>query len=134
MKLTKENLNELKDNDNTLNDDVINYVLGEWDNYDNKESIFTDVLNYGCQSGTVGHLVYYSDTLAYYEEHKDEINNLLYNAIEETGLSTNELFRGWDKDDPLAIETNNRNLLAWFGFEETMRNIALKFEHLQDRA
>jgi hypothetical protein len=30
----------------------------------------------------------------------------------------------WDKDDPLGQEDSNRNLLAWFGFEEAARRLA----------
>jgi len=32
----------------------------------------------------------------------------------------------WDKSDPFADDTNNQNLLAWFGFEETARRLADK--------
>jgi hypothetical protein len=32
----------------------------------------------------------------------------------------------WDKTDPLARDSGNQNLLAWFGFEETARMIAGK--------
>lgn len=30
----------------------------------------------------------------------------------------------WDGADPLGQEDVNRNLLAWFGFEETARKLA----------
>lgn len=38
----------------------------------------------------------------------------------------------WDSEDPLATDTYNQNLLAWFGFEETLRIIGMKFEQLQN--
>ena len=39
--------------------------------------------------------------------------------------SPSELFGGkWDGEDIFAEETTNQNLLAWFGFEETARNLA----------
>ena len=31
---------------------------------------------------------------------------------------------GRDSDDPLALETQNQNLLAWFAFEETAFQLA----------
>ena len=37
----------------------------------------------------------------------------------------------WNKEDPLAQDDYNQNLLAWFGFEETLRNIGYNFETLQ---
>ena len=51
-----------------------------------------------------------------------------------TGIySLSELFGNkWDKEDPLGNSDFNMNLLAWFGFVETMRNIGCKFEQLQD--
>ena len=70
MKFTKRNIKQIKDNTmSKLTADVIDYVLNEWDEYDDKTNIILDVLNNGCQSGFVGHLVYYSQTTAYYEEH-----------------------------------------------------------------
>ena len=66
--------------------------------------------------------------------YKEEINELLYNVQASTGLyGMKDLFgKKWDEEDPLAIEDYNQNLLAWFGFEETLRNIGLQFESLED--
>ena len=129
MQLTKRNLTNLKGTSGLM-DDVIDYVLDKWDNYsNNRRAIFSDVLEHGCVSGVVGHLIYYADTTKYYKDHKDEINTLLYDTLSEYG-STNpsDIFGDkWDKEDPLALETQNQNLLAWFGFEETMRKLGYKF-------
>lgn len=134
MEFTKQNIEQIRGNTTSkLTKDVINYVLNEWDEYDDKKNIILDVLGYGCQSGTVGHLVYYSQTTAYYEEHREEINKLLYDTMDECGIyAPSELFGDkWDNEDPLAIDYYNQNLLAWFGFEETMRNLAKEFEELE---
>ena len=124
MKLTLANIKELKRNSSSpLTKRVCNYVIGEWSDYSDKKSIFTDVLYHGCQSGVVGELIYYTDTVRFYKQYKEEINNLLYA----------ELFDDkWDKEDPLAQYDYNQNLLAWFGFEETLRNIAYNFEKLEN--
>ena len=135
MKLTLKNVKEIKKNSNSpLEKRVCNYVISEWSNYSDKKNIFTDVLNYGCQSGAVGFLIYYSDTVKFYKQYRQEIDDLLYEAMESTGLySPSELFGNkWDREDPLGRDDYNQNLLAWFGFEETMRNIGYKFEQLQD--
>ena len=119
MKLTLANIKELKRNSNSpLTKRVCNYVIGEWSDYSDKKNIFTDVLYHGCQSGIVG----------------EEINSLLYDTMNGTGLySPSELFGDkWDKEDPLAQDTYNQNLLAWFGFEETLRNIGYNFEKLEN--
>ena len=135
MEFTKKNIEQIRDNTTSeLTKDVIDYVLNEWDGYDDKRNIVLDVLNNGCQSGFVGHLVYYSQTTAYYEEYKEEINELLYDTMDECGIYVpSELFGDkWDKEDPLALYQSNQNLLAWFGFEETMRNFAREFEELEE--
>lgn len=135
MKLTLKNIKALKTNsDSPLSKRVCNYVISEWANYDDKTNIFKDVLYHGCQSGTVGFLIYYSDTVKFYKQYRKEINNLLYELMSDTGIyAMNELFGDrWDKEDPLGQDDYNQNLLAWFGFEETLRNIGLNFEQLQD--
>ena len=135
MKLTLQSIKDIKANtNNKLTKSVCNYVINEWQDYSDKKNIFTDVLNYGCQSGIVGSLIYYSDTVAFYKRYKEEINEILYQTMNDCGVySPSELFNEkWDKEDPLANETCNQNLLAWFGFEETLRNIGLHFEVLQN--
>ena len=135
MQLTLKNIKILKrKTDNELTKRVCDYVIDEWNDYNDKKHIFTDVLYHGCQSGMVGFLIWYSDTTAFYKKYIEEINTLLYNVQSSTGLySMKDLFgKKWDEEDPLAIEDYNQNLLAWFGFEETLRNIGLQFESLED--
>ena len=54
MKLTIRNIKILKKDATSLQNSVYDYIIDEWDSYDNKVNIFTDVLYHGCQSGTVG--------------------------------------------------------------------------------
>ena len=118
MKLTLANVKSLKKDASPLYKRVCNYVIDEWGNYDDKVNIFTDVLYYGCQSGTVGFLIYYSDTVRFYKQYKAEIDEILYTYMNETGLySLPELFGDkWDKEAPLGNNDFNMNMLAWFGF------------------
>lgn len=83
-----------------------------------------DLQRYGCVSGMIGELIYYDDTTKFFDEYKEEINEMLSNVIEGTGCSMEELFGDkFDKEDPLVIDYSNKNLLAWFGFEETVNNL-----------
>ena len=86
------------------------------------------------RSGVVSELIYYYDTVRFYKQYRQEINEMLYNIMNETGLyAPSELFGDkWDKEDPLAQDDFNQNLLAWFGFEETLRNIGYNFETLEN--
>ena len=86
-------------------------------------SYLKNVLEQGCVSGIVTELIYYKDTTTFYKEHKQEINELLTQTINEIGFSVDELIKNWDITDPLALDTHNQNLLAWFGYETVARQI-----------
>lgn len=135
MKLTLTNVKSLKrETDNKLTKHVCNYIIGRWQDYEDKTNIFKDVLYHGCVSGIVGELIYYSDTLKYYNKYRNEINSLLNEIMQSMGCySFKDIFGdSYDSEDPLILDTHNRNLMAWFGFEETLRNIGYNFEQLQD--
>ena len=135
MKLCLQNVRKLKQNaDNRLTRNVCNYVISHWNDYDDKKAIFTDVLKYGCQSGIVGSLIYYNDTTKYFENYRQEIADLVYDLMVNTGVfDMSQLFGDkYDKEDPLIHDITNQNLFAWFGFEETLRNIGQQFECVQN--
>jgi hypothetical protein len=93
---------------------------------DGAEGVLRDLFQGGCASGAVGGLIYYKDTIPFYKRNKAEIQGLLKDMMNDTGLhSPKELFGDkWDDDDMFAEDTLNQNLLAWFGFEETARKLA----------
>ena len=128
-----ENIENLKNKTTSgLVEYVCDYIIDNWDSNrddDDNKSILTNILEYGCESGSCSDLTYYSQTLKFYEDYEDEINELLTNLLYDCGCkSPAELFGDkWDNDDPLAREEHNQNLLAWFAFEETMRNVASEF-------
>ena len=91
------------------------------------EGVIDDLMQGGCASGYVGELIYYKDTCAFFKKFKDEISELLKEAISNCGTGAKDVFGDkWDETDPLAQEDQNQNLLAWFGFEETARNLCLR--------
>lgn len=135
MKLTKGNLQKLKaGTENKLEKVVCKYVIDRWNDYSDKKSIFTEVLQYGCQSGIVTSLIYYRDTVEFYNKHKTAINELLKRTMDECGIYDPKQIFGakWDDTDPLVLDDYNKNLLAWFGFEETLRNVGYNFDSVCD--
>ncbi len=135
MKFTLSNVKKLKrKSDSPLTKRIYNYVIHHWGDHGDKKYIFTDVLHHGCQSGVVGELIYHSDTVRFYKQYRQKINELLYDIMNGTKLySPSELFGDKrDKEDPLAQDDYNQNLLAWFGFEETLRSIGYNFETLEN--
>ena len=96
------------------------------DRDDGVEGVYSDLMQGGCQSGIVGDLIYYHDTLKFYKEHQTDIGKLLAETLEGIGCGgPAELFGDkWEKEDPMAVYQLNQNLLAWFGFEEAARLVA----------
>lgn len=89
---------------------------------DGPKGVYRDLAYGGCQSGMVGSLIYYHDTVKFYDEHQAEIDAMLAELCDDFGSTPGGLFGDkWDAADPLARDTYNKNLLAWFGFEETAR-------------
>jgi hypothetical protein len=91
----------------------------------NYESLLKDILHDGLQSGIIGELIYYTDTLAWYKKYQKDIMALLNESMWSYGTrNPADLFgKKWDADDPFANDTQNQNLLAWYSFEETCMNI-----------
>ncbi len=106
------------ENSTELQLDVMQW-MNEYPEEDRKGA-YQDLSNHGCVSGMVSELVWYTQTLAFFEKHSDEINTLIKDFMESVGeKGVIQGFKGYDEDDPLCLYENNRNLLAWFAFEET---------------
>ncbi len=119
--MIKEILENLKSN-NRLTNRVLDYYIDESDNYNADDMLqrMEELQKYGCVSGMINELIYYDDTTKFFDEYVDEINDTLSEVMENTGCSMEELFGDkFDKSDPLITGCYNKNLLAWFVFEET---------------
>ncbi|MBT9131411.1 MAG: hypothetical protein DDT41_01717 [candidate division WS2 bacterium] len=111
----KQNLLQIKKEGNKLTKAVIEIILKQED----IENFIREVQEYGCQNGIAG-LIYYQDTIKFYNKYSTEINEL----VAETEEPPQKLINRWYKQDPLALSCKNQNLLAWFGFEQTVIKIA----------
>jgi len=89
--------------DSDINKD---YTVEDW---------FSDLYQGGCASGFIGSLIYYSDTNNFFDKHYDEINELRNDFEESIG-------------EPLKIEGDLKNYLAWLAFEEVARQLASELE------
>lgn len=83
-----------------------------------------DVVQHGCVSGCVGSLIYYSDTVKFYDQFEDEIWDMLHEDTENFGndniLQTIGQFNGAKNVGSL---NQFKNLLAWYAVEETCRKL-----------
>ncbi|MGN5650969.1 DUF7222 domain-containing protein [Bacillus sp. Brlt_9] len=66
-----------------------------------------EVLQYGCQSGIVTELIYYTDTQKWFDTYYDEIMELKEHFEDMTGQNLNP-------------QGDLKNWYAWFSFEETV--------------
>ena len=106
MKKINELLNSLY-GENDLKDNVIDIILNHIDDYENPIIFLEDVLQYGCSSGMVSELIYYSDTKCFFIKHMEEIFEI-YDSIKDN-LSSN-------------FEVNANNL-SWLAFEYVVNEI-----------
>ena len=91
------------------------YVATEALDYDDPAVFFSDLQRSGCQSGMIGGLIYYYDTHAFFDRYYDEIEELREDYEDNTG-------------EPLRINGDLKNWLAWFAFEETAFRMANDLE------
>ena len=101
----------IQESDNDLTKYVANYAINNYSNSEEIKNFFEDLMNHGCVCGMVGELIYYSDTHAFYDKFYSEIEELRQEYESSVG-------------EQLLIKNDLKNFLAWFGFEETARNIA----------
>lgn len=106
--MLKEQLNEMKSNSEGITLFVINDILESNESDEEISNYINDVLTYGCVSGCVSSLIYYSDTKEFFTKYSDEILSILDDINNATGI-------------PFEINANN---LAWLGYEHTMSIIA----------
>ena len=60
-----------------VKNDVINFLLAQAEDSEDAQGILDNIVTHGCQSGMVNHLIYYTDTVKYFEDHEIEINQLV---------------------------------------------------------
>lgn len=139
MKFSKTALRQLKTMEgfnNRLSKRVINDLLATGLNTKDLEKHLQDIINYGCASGTVSSLIYYSDTVRFFDNYRKEIIDM----AEEFLQYTDNLY---DDNDKLYFTFNNgerytegqkkftqeqKNILAWFAYEEIIQYIIGFFE------
>jgi hypothetical protein len=92
------------DLEKAVKDIIINEIDGD------AEMFFQDLFNHGCISGMIGALIYFEDTKKFYIDNMDDIDDLADEMEQYTG-------------ETLKPTSPRYNWLAWFGFEETARNI-----------
>ena len=100
-------------------------VLSEMTQYKTDDEIkgfIGDLLNHGCSSGMISSLIYYTDTNAFFDRNEAEIEDLISESMKNLGIETRPLFIESLNGSAENIE-QEKNLLSWFAFEETARQL-----------
>lgn len=97
--------------DNDVKRDVANFILELAQDREDAEGILDNIVTHGCESGMVNHLIYYKDTVAYFEEHESLINEFVsdvygFDMVEGSDLITalSEMFPVDDFEDRMDDE------------------------------
>ena len=116
----KNLLNSMLENtmEGTLKHEVVEIILSEIEGIEDDEILSTveEMVTYGCQSGIVSALITYSDTEKFFDNHANEIFELIEDAKQEGIIDMNNF----------ELSKNN---LAWFAFETIAQEIYQELEY-----
>lgn len=115
----KTDLVKLKDlldkTNNELQKNIIAYYISYGEEF---KSHMEDVINHGCISGCVSHLIYYKDTNDYYQRFSTEIWDLLVEESDSCGYDNYlEFIAGQNGSINVNNEEQFFNFLSWYAFE-----------------
>ena len=125
MKFTKKALKELKKDknfNNRVERKVINTLLAAGLTTEELKDHIKDILQYGCISGIVPSLIYYSDTTKFFNCYRKEILSMLQDPDKIVNYFNDTYWLDHKKYD-----TSEKNHLAWFIYEDIVCRIALHF-------
>ena len=112
-------LNSMLENtmEGTLKHEVVEIILDELEGIEDDEILSTveEMVTYGCQSGIVSALITYSDTEKFFDNHANEIFELIEDMRQEGIIDMNNF----------ELSKNN---LAWFAFETIAQEIYQEME------
>ena len=116
-------LNSMLENtmEGTLKHEVIEIILSEIEGIEDDEILSTveEMVTYGCQSGIVSALITYSDTEKFFDNHANEIFELIEDMRQEGIINMNNF----------ELSKNN---LAWFAFETIAQEIYNELEYASE--
>ena len=86
--------------------------------------LISDVATHGCSGGTISDLIYYEDTVKFYNDHEDEIWEELENTSENLGYNIVYMISTFKGSQHISDLKTFKNLLAWWICEHIARRIS----------
>jgi hypothetical protein len=84
--------------------------------------LISDIATHGCSGGVSG-ITTYNETIAFYDKHKKEIWDMLYDMSEDQGFSIPFLISDFNGASNVSDEDTFKNLLVWWAVEQKAREI-----------
>lgn len=87
-------MESLKENESDLRVEVLDILVNHIEDYESFEEVrgfMEDLRCYGCTSGMIGELIYYTDTKKFFIDNIDEIQDYINTLVQEHVYSINEL-------------------------------------------
>ena len=124
-KFTKKALGELKRSEefnSRVEKRVINSLLATGLSTEELKNHIKDIFNYGCVSGIVSDLIYYEDTVKFFNCYRKEILSMLKDDNKMINYFNGEYWL-----DHSRYDIYEKNDLTWFIYESVVTRIALYF-------
>lgn len=125
MKPTDKNILSILKNE--PEESIKRKILGDLRTYslksEDRKAYLQDIIQHGCQSGMVTDLIYYSDTVDFYDKYESEIWDLLEEQAEVFGKSIFEMIGDFNGSEHVTDIKTFKNLLAWYAYEEKAREL-----------
>ena len=86
--------------------------------------LISDVATHGCSGGTISDLIYYEDTVKFYDDHQEEIWEELRNMSENMGFSIPFILSDFKGAKNVDSDHTFKNLLAWWICEHVAQRIS----------
>lgn len=125
-------MESLKENESSnLRSEVLDILVDHIEDYESFEEVkgfMEDLRQYGCSSGMIGELIYYSDTKEFFIDNLDEIQDYVNTLVQEHIYSINELDINeisWVVFESIANE-------FFYTIEDEMDNIEVEEDEEED--
>lgn len=108
--------------------DILTNHIEDYETFEEVRGFMEDLRSYGCTSGMIGELIYYSDTKKFFIENMDEIQDYVNTLIQEHVYSINEL----DINEISWVVFESISNEFFYTIEDEMNNIEVEEDEEDD--
>lgn len=129
-----DNLIQEWEDKNPLYERVISEIVDDSENYDGTKleriKLRLDDISHGLVTGIVSSLVYYSDTVAFFDKYYDDIYDYI-DYLSDAGLEPLEAIKNSETETEILMGTDSvKNRIAWMVYEEIAYEFGNAIEEL----